>query len=69
MESGPRQIADSSALAGTITGQTLQNMAEDLFSDPVTLSESKQLMRSLMAFYLNGRQLHSRRLFEELADL
>ena len=69
MESGPRQIADSSALAGTISGQTLQNMAADYFGDPVTLSESKQLMRSLMAFYLNGRQLHSRRLFEDLADL
>lgn len=69
MESGPRVIADSSASAGTISGQTLLDMDAESFDNPVTLVESKQLMRSLMAFYLNGRQLHSRRLFEDLADL
>ena len=69
MESGPRPIVDSSASAGTISGQTLCDMDAESFSNPVSLAESKQLMRSLMAFYLNGRQLHSRRLFEDLADL
>jgi DNA repair protein RecO (recombination protein O) len=69
MESGPRLIADSSASAGTISGQTLLDMEAESFDNPVSLLESKQLMRSLMAFYLNGRQLHSRRLFEDLADL
>lgn len=69
MESGPRLIADSSASTGTISGQTLLDMAAESFNNPVTLSESKYLMRNLMAFYLNGRQLHSRRLFEDLADL
>ena len=69
MESGPRIIADSSASAGTISGQTLLDMDAESFDNPITLVESKQLMRSLMAFYLNGRQLHSRRLFEDLADL
>ena len=69
MESGPRLIADSSASTGTINGQTLLDMAAESFGNPVTLSESKYLMRNLMAFYLNGRQLHSRRLFEDLADL
>lgn len=69
MESGPRVIADSSASAGTISGQTLLDMEAESFDNPVSLLESKQLMRSLMAFYLNGRQLHSRRLFEDLADL
>ena len=69
MESGPRALADSSAAAGTISGQTLRDMSAESFTNPVTLSESKALMRSLMAFYLNGRQLHSRRLFEDLADL
>ena len=69
MESGPRIIADSSASAGTISGQTLLDMDAESFVNPVTLLESKQLMRSLMAFYLNGKQLHSRRLFEDLADL
>ena len=69
MESGPRVIADSSASAGTISGQTLLDMDAESFDNPITLVESKQLMRSLMAFYLNGRQLHSRRLFEDLADL
>ena len=69
MESGPRSLADSSAAAGTISGQTLLDMSAESFVNPVTLSESKALMRSLMAFYLSGRQLHSRRLFEDLADL
>ena len=69
MESGPRSLLDSSAATGTISGQTLLDMSTESFTNPVTLSESKTLMRSLMAFYLNGRQLHSRRLFEDLADL
>lgn len=69
MESGPRAIVDTSATTGTISGQTLLDMDAESFDNPVSLAESKQLMRSLMAFYLNGRQLHSRRLFEELADL
>ncbi|MEN9880510.1 MAG: repair protein RecO [Pseudomonadota bacterium] len=68
MESGPRVVADSS-VAGTISGKTLLDMDAESFGDPVSLAESKQLMRSLMAFYLNGRQLHSRRLFEDLTDL
>ena len=69
MESGPRVITDSSPGAGTISGQTLLDMDAESFGNPVSLAESKQLMRSLMAFYLNGRQLHSRRLFEDLTDL
>lgn len=69
MESGPRIVADSSAVAGTISGKTLLDMDAESFGDPISLAESKQLMRSLMAFYLNGRQLHSRRLFEDLTDL
>ena len=69
MESGPRAVSDSSAAAGTIIGQTLLDMDAESFGDPVSLAESKQLMRSLMAFYLNGRQLHSRRLFEDLTGL
>jgi DNA repair protein RecO (recombination protein O) len=69
MESGPRVVADSEAVAGTISGQTLLDMDAESFGNPVSLAESKQLMRSLMAFYLNGRQLHSRRLFEDLTDL
>lgn len=69
MESGPRIVNDSSAGAGTISGRTLLDMDAESFGDPVSLAESKQLMRSLMTFYLNGRQLHSRRLFEDLTDL
>ncbi len=70
MESGPRIVADSSAVAGTISGKTLLDMSMlSLLPIQSRLAESKQLMRSLMAFYLNGRQLHSRRLFEDLTDL
>lgn len=69
MESGPRLVSDITAMAGTISGQTLLDMAAERFDSSTTLSESKLLMRSLMAFYLDGRQLHSRRLFEDLADI
>lgn len=69
MESGPRILTDSSVVAGTISGQTLLDMDAESFGNSISLAESKQLMRSLMAFYLNGRLLHSRRLFEDLTDL
>lgn len=53
----------------TFAGKTLLDLARDEYSDPRTLTESKGLMRQLMAHHLNGRPLQSRRVFVELQEL
>lgn len=53
----------------TISGKTLLDLAADDYGDPRTLAESKGLMRQLMAHYLGGHPLQSRRVFVELQDL
>lgn len=50
-------------------GKTLLDLAADDYSDPRTLAESKILMRQLVAHYLGGQPLQSRRVFVELQDL
>lgn len=53
----------------TFAGKTLLDLAADDYSDPRTLAESKVLMRQLMAHYLGGQSLQSRRIFVELQEL
>lgn len=53
----------------TFAGKTLLDLAADDYSDPRTLAESKALMRQLMAHYLGGQPLQSRRIFVELQEL
>lgn len=53
----------------TISGKTLLDLAADDYADPRTLAESKALMRQLVAHYLGGQLLQSRRVFVELQDL
>jgi DNA repair protein RecO (recombination protein O) len=53
----------------TFQGKTLLDLAADDYSDPRTLAESKALMRQLMAHYLGGQALQSRRIFVELQEL
>jgi DNA repair protein RecO (recombination protein O) len=53
----------------TFSGKTLLDLAADDYSDPRTLAESKALMRHLMAHYLGGQSLQSRRIFMELQEL
>lgn len=50
-------------------GKTLLDLAADDYGDPRTLAESKILMRQLVAHYLGGQPLQSRRVFVELQDL
>jgi DNA repair protein RecO (recombination protein O) len=52
-----------------ISGQTLINIARDEFDDLRTLQESKMLMRRLVDYHLDSRQLQSRRVFKELLEL
>ncbi|MCX8144905.1 MAG: DNA repair protein RecO [Azovibrio sp.] len=55
--------------AGWVAGQTLIDMRGDNYADPVTRQEAKQLMRRLLAHYLDGVELESRKLVRELQDL
>jgi DNA repair protein RecO (recombination protein O) len=41
--------------------------AED-FSDARSRSEAKQLMRTLIAYYLGGKELETRKIFKELQE-
>ena len=52
-----------------ISGKTLLDLAADDYADPRTLAEAKGLMRQLVAHYLGGQPLQSRRVFVELQEL
>jgi DNA repair protein RecO (recombination protein O) len=68
IERGVVKSADD-AEGPTISGQTLLDMTADDYSDARTLAESKLLMRQLMAHYLGGQALQSRRIFMELLEI
>ncbi|GHT96797.1 DNA repair protein RecO [Betaproteobacteria bacterium] len=53
--------ADTAPFA--LTGQSLLDMAHDDYRHPTTKSEAKQLIRRLLAHYLDGVELNSRTLF------
>ncbi|MBI4984329.1 MAG: DNA repair protein RecO [Rhodocyclales bacterium] len=55
--------------APALSGKTLLDLAADDYADPRTLAESKVLMRQLVAHYLGGQALQSRRVFVELQEL
>ena len=50
-------------------GKTLLDMARDDYSDVQTQSQSKQLMRYLLAHYLGEKPLHTRQLLIDLQEL
>lgn len=52
-----------------VSGQTLLDLEAEDFSRPRSRSEAKQLMRSLMAHYLGGTELATRKIFMELQEL
>lgn len=52
-----------------LSGKTLLDMARDDYSDPLTLAQSKQLMRVLLAHYLGDKPLHTRQLLMDLQQL
>lgn len=49
-----------------LRGKTLLDMARDDYSDPLTLQQSKTLMRILINHYLGGQPLHTRQLLKDL---
>ena len=52
-----------------LSGKTLLDMARDDYSDAQTQSQSKQLMRYLLAYYLGDKPLHTRQLLIDLQGL
>ncbi|MDR2625281.1 MAG: DNA repair protein RecO [Zoogloeaceae bacterium] len=63
IERGPVFAAQRDAARPTLLGQSLLDMACDDYANAVTRSEAKQLMRRLLAYYLDGAELHTRMLF------
>ncbi|NOT14902.1 MAG: DNA repair protein RecO [Methylotenera sp.] len=49
-----------------LSGKTLLDMANDNYTDATTQSQSKQLMRYLLAHYLGDKPLHTRQLLIDL---
>lgn len=69
MEQGAVRLAHPEQAPQVVRGQTLVDLAADNFSEPRSRAEAKQLMRSLMAYYLNGVELETRKIFKELTEL
>jgi DNA repair protein RecO (recombination protein O) len=69
-ERGPL-AADSGAAESTVElrGRTLLDMARDDYSDPLTESQSKALMRLVINHHLGGVALHTRQLLKDLKEL
>jgi DNA repair protein RecO (recombination protein O) len=52
-----------------LSGKSLLDMARDDYADAATQSQSKQLMRYLLAHYLGDKPLHTRQLLIDLQGL
>jgi DNA repair protein RecO (recombination protein O) len=52
-----------------VFGRTLLAMANDDYTDPVVVQQSKQLMRMLLNHHLGGKILHTRELIKDLQKL
>lgn len=69
MEEGPVRLEHAEAAAQVVCGKTLLDLEAEDFSDPRSRLEAKQLMRTLMAYYLAGKELETRKIFKELQEL
>jgi DNA repair protein RecO (recombination protein O) len=52
-----------------LSGKTLLDMANNNYNDPVTLAQSKALMRMLISHHLGNQVLHTRQLLRDLQQL
>ncbi len=68
IERGPVEAPSDDDGSVKLSGRTLLDMAQDRYEEPRTQTESKQLMRRLLAHYLNGQALQSRKIFMELQE-
>lgn len=67
-ERGPREPHPADT-APRVAGRTLLDMEREDYSDPVTQTQSKFLMRSLLAHHLGGAQLNTRQILIDLMQL
>ena len=74
-EQGPIRIDGDDARSrvdeddAVILGKTLFDIDADEYSDPVTLAQSKTLMRFLLQHHMSGQILHTRRMMLDLQSL
>lgn len=61
--------ADDPASGLILRGKTLLDLAQDNYDDPVSLTQSKQLMRHIINHHLGGQILHARELLKDLQQL
>lgn len=69
IEKGPVHVHEGSSPVLELSGKTLLDMSCDNYDDPVTLAQSKLLMRHLVGHYLGSRALHTRQLLVELQQI
>ena len=69
IERGPVRLPAPGNSTLSVSGRTLIDLAREDFSDPRSLAEAKQLMRTLIGHYTGGKTLASRRIFRELREL
>ena len=69
MEQGPIRLDHHEGAAQVIRGKTLLDLEAEDFGDPRSRMEAKALMRTLMAYYLAGKELVTRKIFRELQEL
>jgi DNA repair protein RecO (recombination protein O) len=69
MEQGPVRLDHGEGAAQVVSGKTLLDLEAEDFSDPRSRHEAKALMRTLMAYYLAGKELETRKIFKELQEL
>ena len=69
IERGPVRLSVPGDSSLAMSGKTLLDLAAEDFSDPKSLVEAKRLMRALMAHYLGGKGLETRKIFLELQEL
>jgi len=67
-ERGPRP-ARASDTVPEVLGKTLLDMEQEDYGDPVTQTQSKFLMRSLLAHHLHGAPLNTRQILIDLLQL
>ena len=68
IEQGPIRLAQGEGAAQMIRGQTLLDLDADRLQDVRSKVEAKALMRTLIGYYLSGKELESRKIFKELQE-
>lgn len=69
MEEGPVRVAEANLDETIVLGRTLLDLDAEDFSDPRSRVEAKNLMRTLLAYYLAGKELETRKIFKDLQEL